>query len=261
MSAGRRRVVVTGAASGIGQAVARLFRAAGDHVTGIDIRDPGVAADEWIAFDLDRPGEVPAVAGPVHALVNAAGLPPRPDDEARVLRVNFLGLKRVTLGLLAQMPTGAAIVNMASKAGSNWRTNIAQVSRLMACADDDRLEDFVQGEKIGTFRAYDLSKEAVIAWTKAMTVPLLARGLRMNTVSPAAVETPILGDFVAAFGERATRGIALTGRSGSAEEVAEVIRFLASPASGWIKGADMQADGGLTAQLECEALGVARPDF
>ncbi|MDU8944657.1 SDR family oxidoreductase [Ovoidimarina sediminis] len=251
----RRCAVVTGAASGIGQASARALRDGGLTVIGIDRNDPGDAADRWIKADLDDPGPMIAMPEmPVHVLVNAAGLPPRPGTEAQVLRVNFLALRRLTLQLLPRMPEGGSIVNLASKAGARWRENIEQVRRLMAQPDSARLDRFVTEESVDTVRSYDLSKEAVVAWTKAMTASLLDRDLRMNCISPAAIDTPILEDFTAAFGARATRGIELTRRSGRAEEVAAVVAFLADPASAWVRGCNIEADGGLTAQLETETI-------
>lgn len=256
----QRHAVITGAASGIGLATARALRAAGHRITAIDRNDPGAAADLWLPVDLDAPGaRIDGLDGPVDVLVNAAGLPPRAGDEALILRVNFLALRRITAQIIPLMRSDGAIVNIASKAGGRWRENIAQVGRLMAQPDTTWLDDFVAVEGIDPVRAYDLSKEAVIAWSKAMTGPLIDKGLRMNCVSPAAVETPILGDFTAAFGARATRGIALTRRAGLPEEIAAVIAWLASPAAGWVRGCNIEADGGLSAQLDAESLmNVAR---
>ena len=120
--------------------------------------------------------------------------------------MNFLALRRLTNAVLPRLAPGGSIVNMASKAGAKWQENIDQVKRLLAMPDSDRLEDFAQTEAIDPVRAYDLSKEAVIVWTKSMTADLLTRNLRMNCVSPAAVDTPILDDFMTAFGDRATKG-------------------------------------------------------
>lgn len=246
-----RHAVVTGAASGIGAAVARVLKDRDFRITAIDLADPGRLADRWIAQDLDDPEcPLPRIDGPVDALVNAAGLPPRQGLQAKVLRVNFLALRRVTQTLLPRMASGGSIVNVASKAGAKWRENIHQVRRLMAFPDDADLTEFVAAERIDYVRAYDLSKESVIVWTKASTGSLIDRDLRMNCVSPAAVDTPILGDFTRAFGERATRGIEMTRRAGTPEEVAEVIAFLVEPASGWVRGCNIETDGGLTAMLE-----------
>jgi NAD(P)-dependent dehydrogenase (short-subunit alcohol dehydrogenase family) len=64
----------------------------------------------------------------------------------------------------------------------------------------------------------------------------------------------ILEDFMAASGERASTGVEITGRAGQPAEIAEVIRFLASPAVSWVTGCNIECDGGLTAQLEFSAL-------
>ena len=170
-----------------------------------------------------------------------------------MLAVNYHGLVRLTEAALPLMPKGGAIVSLASKAGARWRENIAQVQRFAALSRGE-IADFVALEKIDPVRAYDLSKEAVIYWTKSNTARLLAMGLRANTVSPAAIATRILPDFEAAFGDRAARGIALSGRAGTADEVAEAVAFLASPASAWVRGVNLEVDGGLTAQLEIAAL-------
>ncbi len=255
MKSGPRHAVVTGAASGIGRATASALRAAGYRITALDRNDPGTVADAWHMVDLDDPGAVlPEVEGPVAVLVNAAGLPPRAGTEAQVLRVNFLALRRVTEHVLPQMPEGGSIIHVASRAGAHWPENIAQVQRLVAAPAEARLDDFVAAEGIDPVRSYDLSKEAVVAWTKAMTGALIARGLRMNCVSPAAVDTPILKDFTTAFGARATRGIERTRGAGRPEDVAAVIAFLADPASRWVRGCNIEADGGLTAQLETERI-------
>jgi NAD(P)-dependent dehydrogenase (short-subunit alcohol dehydrogenase family) len=252
--------VVTGAASGIGRAAALAMKAAGYRVTAIDRNDPGAVADRWFGIDLDDPKAVlPSVDTPIDALINAAGLPPRAGTEAKVLRVNFLALRHLTLSFLPMMAAGGSIVNMASKAGAHWRENISQVKELMAYPDGSRLDDFVHDNRIDAVRSYDLSKEAVIVWTKSMTADLIERGVRMNAVSPAAVDTPILDDFKSAFGDRAARGIRLTRRAGRADEIAAVIAFLASPRSEWLRGCNIEADGGLTAQLEIEKL-LGSPD-
>jgi NAD(P)-dependent dehydrogenase (short-subunit alcohol dehydrogenase family) len=249
------RVLVTGAAHGIGAASAVRLAAMGVTIVAVDLVRPAMEA-EWHRADLSDPASIDALAlsGPFDALVNAAGVPPRPGQEEAVLAVNHHGLVRLTERVLPLMPPGGAIVSLASKAGARWRENIAQVRRFAALPRED-IAGFVRAEGIDPVRAYDLSKEAVIHWTKSGTARLLALGLRANTVSPAAIATRILPDFEEAFGARAARGIALSGRAGTHEEVAEAVAFLAGPASGWVRGVNLEVDGGLAAQFEIEALG------
>lgn len=254
------RVIITGCASGIGAEAARLLKQRGADITGLDVVEPKAHVDRYLPIDLSQLASIDrAVAdlnGPYDALCNIAGLPCRPGLREKVLAVNVQGLRRLTGAVLPKLSSDASIVNMASRAGQRWRENIAQVNALLRLADDADLAAFCTTHGIDDVRAYDLSKEALIVWTIAQTEALAARGLRMNTISPGAVDTSILQDFLNAFGERATKQIARAGRSASATEVAEVVAFLASRESGWIKGTDIVVDGGKGAFATSDQLGL-----
>lgn len=254
------RVAITGAAHGIGAAVAAKLAGEGAEITVFDIAEPAPSASLWIEVDLSNPVAAASAAalveGPFDALINCAGLPPRPGGEATLLAVNTFGLIALTEAMLPKLVDGASIVSVSSKAGSRWRENIAQVKALLALPGIEALPAFIADQEIDPVRAYDLSKEAVIAWSVGRVEPLIARNLRINTVSPAAVETRILDDFVTAFGDRASAMMARTKRAGRPEEIAEVVAFLASPQSGWIKGADIPVDGGTTALAAADAFGL-----
>ena len=245
------RVAISGGASGIGAAAARRLKADGAQIVCFDRVEPTANCDQWIAVDLSKPEAIAAAAGlaeePFDALINSAGLPPRPGFEQMILAVNYFGLVALTRGLESKLRGEAAIVNMASRAGARWRDNIDQVKALMRLSGPQALPEFIAKHDIDPVRAYDLSKEAVIAWTTAQTERFAAKGRRVNAVSPAAVKTGILDDFVTAFGERARNGIARTGRPADAEEIADVICFLVAPQSRWIRGANIVADGGIAA--------------
>lgn len=159
--------------------------------------------------------------------------------------------------MLDKLQPGSAIVNMASRAGTMWRDNLDEVKALMALDPAER-GSFIAQRRIDPTRAYNLSKEAVILMTMAETEKLLARDLRMNSVSPAAVSTGILQDFQTAFGDKVAKNIARVGRAGEPEEVAEVIVFLASRNSHWIKGQDIVIDGGTSAITASEMMGLQR---
>ncbi len=254
-------VALTGGATGIGAAVAARLKADGHRVTAFDISEPQANVDHWIRTDLSDPAAIQnaidAAQGPYDALINNAGLPPRAGLEQVILQVNYFGLKAFQDGMLDKLAPGGAIVNTASRAGAQWRENLDEVKALMTLDLAD-LAAFVATRQITPTRAYNLSKEAVIVMTMAQTEQMVARNLRANTVSPAAVSTGILKDFAAAFGDKMVQNVARAGRPGLPEEIAEAIVFMASPASGWIKGQDIVLDGGMGAMTMSDAMSLPR---
>jgi len=251
---------VTGVASGIGAALAARLLAGGCRVTGFDVRPSTDAAFPCHVVDLgDLDAIAPALAaaaGPFDGLCNNAGVSPRPGQEIGILKINYFAQRAVTRALLTRLAPGASIVNMASRAGARWRENVAQVQRL-AALDPRDLADFVRDERIDAVRAYNLSKEALIAWTVGESEAMTARGLRINAVCPGAVATGLLTDFAAAFGEAMARNVARAGRPGQPEEIAAIADFLLSSDSSWLRGAEIAPDGGMGAFAASDALGLA----
>lgn len=252
------RVALTGGATGIGACVAAKLKQRGASIVAFDVNKPEHNVDDWIKTDLSDPASINSaveeVEGSFNVLINNAGLPPRDGFTEKVLQVNFFGLRHFMESMLDRLEPGASIINTASRAGSMWRENIDQVKALMALKYQDELPEFIDKHNVDPVRAYNLSKEAVIALTFANTERLLRREFRINSVSPAAVSTDILDDFKAAFGARAATAIARAGRPGSPDEIAEVIVFLASPQSHWVKGQNIMIDGGMTAMATTDEL-------
>lgn len=255
------RIAVTGSATGIGAEACRLLKERGDIVIGFDVAETSVNVDSFHKVDLSDPDAIAAVLASVKgrfdALLNIAGVPPRPGNEALVLAVNFIGLRAFTMGLMSKLNNSSSIVNMASRAGMAWRDNIDQVKALMGLSPDVSLEEFCRHHEINHVRAYNLSKEAVIVWSMAQTESLVPRNIRLNTVSPSGVETKILDDFKDAFGrDRVEQNTKRVGRLVNPDEAAKAAVFLASPESSWIKGIDLGIDGGAVAMNTSDALGL-----
>ena len=252
-----KTVIVTGAASGIGRATASDLQRRGAVVIGVD-RNPTPEANESFEVDLSDPGSIDDLVSRLpegaDGLCNIAGVPPTMPGEL-VLKVNFLGLRRLTLGLVDRMADGASIVNLASMAGNGWRDNIGQVMELLN-GDYDAVNALVERYDIGTgARSYFLSKEAVIVWTMEHRWTWRSRGIRMNCVSPGPVETPALEAFIETLGRRAMESIRNMDRFGRPEDVTPTVAFLLSDDAAWYCGANLTPDGGMGSHLELRRYG------
>ena len=238
--------IITGAARGQGAAEARLFTAEGAKVVLADVLDEegaAVAAEigdaaRYVHLDVTDEAQWAAAItaaeeafGPVSVLINNAGVlhfqslwKTTLEDFDRVMRVNvtgvFLGMKAV----VASMETagGGSIVNTSSTAG-------------------------LQG--LPFLGAYVASKWAVRGLSKAAAIDLGHKGIRVNSVHPGGIDTPMVAGTSpdAPFYKRLP-----VPRMGSAEEVATAVLFLASDEAAYIAGAELAIDGGAT----CGDLGI-----
>jgi len=157
-------VVVTGAASGIGTAVTRRFREDGWTTVGID-RTPASEANRCIVCDLSDAASIDAAIAEFHdqisVLCNVAGVPGTARPET-VIAVNLLSLRHLTEAILAQVRDGGAVVNVASRAGSNWMNLLGPIKDFLATADSEAGLEWYE-EHAPDMPAYDFSKAALIA--------------------------------------------------------------------------------------------------
>jgi NAD(P)-dependent dehydrogenase (short-subunit alcohol dehydrogenase family) len=256
----RRTIVVTGAASGIGAAICEALTREGARVIAVD-RNPVAGLKESLQADLTRPDEVTALIKALpeglDGLANSAGLPPTAAAEA-VLRVNLIGLKQLTLGLIPKLAEGASIVNLASLAGVAWPDHLPQVRRTLALQPEDDIAGFCAAEGLNRLdgRSYFLSKEALIVWTLQNRWTWRSRNITMTSVSPGPVETPILKDFVATLGARVEEDMRVMDRPGRPEDIAPVVCFLLSKAAKWLRGTNIEADGGMNRHILSQQHGL-----
>lgn len=248
-----KRILLTGASSGIGAACAALFNAAGDEVTSLDIKDPPAGAAQHVHCDMGDPksidAAVDALAGHYDVLLNVAGVPGTVDPEL-IMRVNTLGLVRLTAAMLDRLNAGGAIVNIASIAGFNWARHLPEITELLAIDDFDAAVAWCRARGMDGNAAYHLSKEAVVVYTMQLAGPALARGLRANSVSPGPVATPLLPDFKAQAGAGQLDWVIDTiGRAAEPVDIANVVQYLATGASEFVNGRDLIVDRGFTAGL------------
>lgn len=244
------RCLVTGAASGIGDAVARRLLAGGASVTSLDRNKPTADVERHIEVDLADPDSIDAALAEAgqgwDVLCNVAGVPGTAAAEL-VFKVNFLGLRHLTEAMFERLNPGASIVNVSSTAGYRWAERLDSLKELITTESfDEGLDWFRRNSPEGN--AYNFSKEAVTVYTMAMGGAVREMGEhRLNAVLPGPVETPILGDFEQSMGKDTLDGVkAFLGRHATAHDIAPAVVFLASRDAAWINGSTLVADGGIT---------------
>jgi len=243
-----KTALVTGAASGIGEAIALELAACGAHVVVSDL--DADACGRVVATILDRGGKATAFAadvadptamealvacaesetGALHLAVNNAGIggTQAPTGEYpldawhKVINVNLNG---VFYGMRYQIPAmeragGGAIVNMASILGSVGFANSS---------------------------AYVASKHALLGLTKTAAMEYAAKGIRINSVGPAFIATPLLTNNLSQEMLDGLAGLHPIGRIGTPEEVSALTCFLLSDRASFITGSYHLVDGGYTA--------------
>ena len=249
MSVQGKTIVITGVSSGIGSDTAKLLRLQGARVIGVARTDPMLTLDGFLKADLSTPDAIDAAIGQlpqrIDALCNIAGVPGTAPVDL-VARVNYLGLRHLTLGLLDRM-TGGSVVNISSILGAEWPARLEPHRALGQTASFADGQAWLAQHPVPQATCYQYFKEALIVWTTTQSQPIfMQHNVRMNCVAPGPVFTPILGDFVQMLGnERVEKDAHRMKRPAFSDEVAPVIAFLCSDASRWVSGINLPVDGGL----------------
>jgi len=233
--------VVTGAATGIGEAIARRLSAAGAKVAVADLDLEGATrvaqsiagAAFPIAIDITRADlvkqaieDVITRTGQIDVLVNNAGIAGRAaplweqtdEDWQQVIAVNMTGVFNCCRAVISHMRSRkyGRIVNVASIAGKEGNPNMT---------------------------GYSATKAAVIAFTKSLGKEVATEGICVNAITPAVVRTRILGQLTQAQIDYMTERIPMR-RTGTPEEIAAVVHFLASPDCSFVTAQCYDASGG-----------------
>jgi 2-dehydro-3-deoxy-L-rhamnonate dehydrogenase (NAD+) len=233
--------LITGAATGIGEAIAHRLAAAGATVAVADLDFPGASAVAAaiggtafpVAIDITKPASVrDAVslvlkrAGSLNILINNAGIAGKSaplweqteDDWQRIIDVNMTGAFNTCRAVIQHMREKqyGRIVNIASIAGKEGNPNMT---------------------------GYSATKAAVIGFTKSLAKEVATEGICVNAVAPAVVQTKILDQLTPQQVDYMTQRIPMR-RTGKPEEIAAVVHFLASPDCSFVTGQCYDASGG-----------------
>ncbi len=247
-----KRVVVTGAATGVGAALLDVLVEQGAaDVTVLDVKAPSGPHTTFLETNLSDPAAVDAaIAGPVDALFNNAGVA---DTQPRrtVLAVNYLALRRLSEGLADRIPDGGAIVNTASTAGGQWPSRVAEINELLDIEDWDKSLEWIDAHTDLGIEPYFFSKEIVQVYTMRSSRETMARGVRTNSVCPSPIDTPLLADFRQTMSDKLIDwNVSQTnGRLVTSREVATVLAFLGSEAAAYVNGVNLNVDAGFNAAM------------
>jgi 7-alpha-hydroxysteroid dehydrogenase len=241
--------LVTGAAAGIGRAIAKVFAAAGSAVVVTDRNEDGaglVAEDIraaggraiGLACDVTKEADLEAAVsaaadgfGALTILVNnAGGGGPKPFDMPMsdfewAYQLNVFSLFRLTQLAAPHMQKagGGAVLNISSMAGEN--TNVRMAS-------------------------YSSSKAAVNHLTRNVAFDLGPMGIRVNCIAPGAIKTDALAKVMTPEIEKAMLKHTPLGRLGEADDIANAALFLCSPAASWVSGQVLTVSGGGVQELD-----------
>jgi len=260
MNLKNKRIIVTGAASGMGKKTAEILKEEGAYVIGVDRNVTSENVHEFYKADLSNKEAIDTLIsqlpGNIDGLANIAGVPPTAHEDV-VVKVNLVGLKYLTYGVIPKLNNNASIVNLASLASVGWPEATAEIKESFDLDFDD-VAAFNSKHNIKCPRSYFFSKEALVVWTMLNRWTWLNRNITMNCVSPGPVDTPIFKDFIATLGDRVEEDRRIMDRDGVPGDVAPVVVFLLSEDAKWIRGANIPTDGGMFQHIQMDKHGYLK---
>jgi NAD(P)-dependent dehydrogenase (short-subunit alcohol dehydrogenase family) len=251
-----KHVVVTGAASGMGEQVARICQELGANVTALDLKPVSAPVKTSLELNLleeaSIDGVVAAIEGPVDSLFSCAGLPGPPFTDLQTATVNFIGARHLIEGLLPQMPEAASISCIASGAGVGWQQELETYAPLLATTSFDEAVAWCEEHPDVAFPmgGYRMSKVVVNQYVAAVCADYGKRGVRINCLNPGPTATPMMPAFEEAAGKDVIENaLGVIHRYSEPAEQAWPMVCLNSPRFSYVTGEALWVDGGFLAML------------
>lgn len=263
-----KKVVVTGAASGMGEATAKILGEQGAEIYALDINEAKIPVKQSIKVNLGSkasideavsqlPDEINSIfscAGVAGTLYSGGRFTP-----ADVVTINFIGGRYLIESLIPRMPEGSSIATVASLAGMGWMQKLNMLIPLITTETFEDAQKWiaenitdpnVMDQDETKNGSYGLSKEALIAWVKYRAYSLSEKKIRLNNVSPSTTATPMLKDFNDIAKSDVTGSfISPVGRPAVAEDQANALVMINSDLNTYISGQDLQVDFAVTSKL------------
>jgi NAD(P)-dependent dehydrogenase (short-subunit alcohol dehydrogenase family) len=186
-----KRVLVVGAATGMGAATAAVVLDAGAEVIVMDIAGCSLAGAKDIHVDLAEKASIDEAVdecgGPLHAVFLCAGVA---DGTPGIEKINFIGHRHLIDRMLAKdmLPSGSAIGFISSAAGLGWEANLPELLELLATPDFDTAVRWVEEHGKADYMSM---KQAICAYVANEAMSLLSRGIRINAICPGPTDTPL----------------------------------------------------------------------
>jgi NAD(P)-dependent dehydrogenase (short-subunit alcohol dehydrogenase family) len=252
-----KKVVITGAASGMGQAAAQLLVDLGAEVYALDIAPVTVVVAEAIKVDMKDPASidtaVAALPQEIYALFNCAGVPSPPFSAEDTVLINFVGLRYLTELLTPRIAERGGIASIASTAGMAWRPKLGKVQKFLALDKSfDAAKQWMSDNPEACADGYGFSKQCIIVYTMQKAKELAASNIRINCISPSPTASGFM-DKLKGEGQMPDEAIDLflpsNGRYATGAEMGEPLVLLNSKLASFVSGNNLPVDFGYCAEI------------
>jgi len=248
-----RTVVMTGGASGMGEAAAHILADLGATVHVADITRPTAPHATYTPMDLSDMDAIRSGCaglrelGPFDYLFPIAGVPPHAVGQLTCMMINYAGTRLFTEEMLPTVKDGGAVCLVSSTAARGWQKNLAENLELVAITDPAELRRFYEANPDKLRDGYSPSKELINVWIQQACIALAAEHrIRINAIAPCATDTAFMVESAKVLGQAFMDNYPcpLLGRMPTAEEQAWSLLLLSSPLNASVTGAILATDQG-----------------
>ena len=252
-----KNVVITGAASGMGQAAAQLLVDAGAHVYALDIAAVTVPVSGSFKVDMKDAATIDAaleqLPQEIYAVFNCAGVPSPPFSVEDTVLINFTGLRYLTEGLLDRISEGGGIVSIASTAGMGWKPNLDLVKEFLSLDNShDTATRWLREHSQVVRDGYGFSKQCIIVYTMTMAKELAKKGVRINCIAPSPTDSGFM-KILKGEGEIPDEAVELflpsNGKYATGAEMGAPLVMLNSKLASFVSGNNLPVDFGYCAEV------------